>query len=108
TALKLLDQAKLTHPSTENVLIHSRLYDTGAPQFVALVAKTLSVLSAQPNVTNLQDPLFKQRGGGQVSADGHSVLIQFDIKGDPNKAKDKVAPILAAVDRLDTGRQFFT
>jgi uncharacterized membrane protein YdfJ with MMPL/SSD domain len=108
TALKLLDQGKLTHPATENVLIHSRLYDTGSPKFVALVAQTIHVLAAQPNVTNLQDPLFKQRGGGQVSADGHSVLIQFDIKGDPNKAKDKVAPILAAVDRIDTGRQFFT
>jgi RND superfamily putative drug exporter len=107
TALRILDEGGLVSPSTENVLVHSRLYDAGNPKFVAVVAATLRVLAAQPNVTNLQDPLFKQQGGGQVSPDGHSVLIQFDIKGDPNKAKGKVEPIVKAVAGVETG-QFFT
>ena len=36
-------------------------------------------------------------GGGQISRDGHSVLVQFDVRGDPTKAKDKIAPILDAI-----------
>ena len=48
-------------------------------------------------MTNIQNPLVKHGGGGQISRDGHSVLVQFTIKGDPDKAKDKVEPILDAI-----------
>ncbi|HZR95415.1 MAG TPA: MMPL family transporter [Gaiellaceae bacterium] len=101
-ALQLLDAGGLTRPASENVLIHSSVYDSGNPKFVAAVAATVRALAAQPDVTNLQDPLFKQNGGGQVSPDGHSVLVQFDVRGDPNKAKDRIEPIIAAV--ADVGR----
>ena len=107
-ALELLDRGGLVRPSSENVLVQSRLYDTSDPKFLAVVAETIRVLAAQPDATNIQDPLFKQHGGGQLSADGHSVLIQFDIRGDPDKAKDKVEPILAAVDRVDSGLPEFS
>jgi uncharacterized membrane protein YdfJ with MMPL/SSD domain len=108
TALRLLDEGGLVRPSTENVLVQSRLYDADSPKFVAVVAETLRVLGAQPNVTNLQDPLFKQGGGGQVSPDGHSVLVQFDVRGDPNEAKDKIEPILKAVAGVAAGKSDFT
>src|SRR5262245_2033456 len=102
-ALELLDRGGIVSPSSENVLVQSRLYDAGDPKFLAVVAETIRVLAAQPNATNIQDPLFKQQGGGQLSSDGHSVLVQFDIRGDPDKAKDKIEPILAAVERVDVG-----
>jgi len=37
-----------------------------------------------------------------VSRDRHSVLVQFDIKGKVEKAQDRVAPILAAVDGVQS------
>jgi RND superfamily putative drug exporter len=107
-ALELLDRGGLVRPASENVLIHSTLYDAGSPFFVATVAETIRVLAAQPNVTNIQDPLFKQHGGGQVSPDGHTALVQFDVRGDPDKAKVKVEPILAAVAKIAAANPTFT
>src|SRR6185437_6134635 len=95
----------LVQPATENVLIQSRRYTADDPQFAALIAQTAATLAPQPNVTNLQDPMFKQGNGGRVSRDGHSALITFDVKGDPNDAKDKVEPILQTVAALDTAHR---
>jgi RND superfamily putative drug exporter len=105
TALRMLSSGGLVEPATENVLIQSRRYTASDPQFAALIAVTSATLAPQPNVTNLQDPMFKQGNGGRVSRDGHSALITFDIKGDPNNAKDKVEPILGAVAALDAAHR---
>jgi uncharacterized membrane protein YdfJ with MMPL/SSD domain len=103
TALGMLERAGLTQPATENVLIQSRLYDASSPAFVSTIASVVQTLALQPDVTNIQNPMFKQQGGGQISRDGHSVLVQFDVRGDPNKAKDKIEPILAAVAGVQNG-----
>src|SRR5213079_1014846 len=50
-----------------------------------------------PSVTNMQSPLVNQ---GQIASDRHSVLVQFDVRGDADKAKDKVEPMLDAVARM--------
>jgi uncharacterized membrane protein YdfJ with MMPL/SSD domain len=105
TALRMLSSGGLVQPATENVLIQSRRYTADDPQFAALIAETAASLAPQPNVTNLQDPMFKQGNGGRVSRDGHSALITFDVKGDPNDAKDKVEPILQTVAALDTAHR---
>jgi uncharacterized membrane protein YdfJ with MMPL/SSD domain len=107
-ALRLLDQAGLVQPASENVLVHSTLYDTGNMRFVGVVAETVRALADQPNVIDLQDPLISQNGGGLVSPDGHSVLVQFNVRGDPNTAKDRVAPIMAAVAGVAKGHPTFT
>ena len=108
TALRYLNESGLVAPAGEMVLIQSRKYDAGSPAFSATIASTIQTLASQPNVANIQNPLFKQRGGGQISADGHSALVTFDIKGDPNKAQDKVAPILDAVALVGRGSPDFT
>ncbi|HEY2372154.1 MAG TPA: MMPL family transporter [Gaiellaceae bacterium] len=105
TALRMLSSGGLVQPATENVLIQSRRYTADDPEFAALIAETAATVAPQPNVTNLQDPMFKQGNGGRVSPDGHSALITFDIKGDPNDAKDKVEPILQAVAALDAAHR---
>jgi uncharacterized membrane protein YdfJ with MMPL/SSD domain len=101
TALRMLHSGGLIQPATENVLIQSRRYTADDPEFAALIAETAATVAPEPNVTNLQDPMFKQGNGGRVSRDGHSALITFDIKGDADKAKDKVKPILETVAALD-------
>jgi RND superfamily putative drug exporter len=108
TAIGYLDQAGIVQPASENVLIQSTKYDVSSPAFSSTIAATVQTLASQPNVTNLQNPLFKQHGGGQISQDGHSVLVSFDLRGDPNDAVDKIEPILAAVAAVERGNPAFT
>ena len=35
---------------------------------------------------------------GQISADGHSAIVNFDIRGDADNAVDKIDPVIDAVD----------
>ena len=108
TALRYLDQAGLVAPAGEMVLIQSRAYDASSPAFSATIASTIQTLAAQPVVTNIQNPLFAQRGGGQISPDGHSALVTFDVEGDPNTAQDRIAPVIDAVAAVATGSPAFT
>ena len=97
TALRLLEQAGFKQPSTESVLIQSRTQTAGDQGFISAIASVVQTLDGQKDVTSIQNPLVTEGGGGQISRDGHSVLVQFTIKGNPDKAKDKVKPILDAI-----------
>ena len=44
------------------------------------------------------------RTPASISRDRHSALVQFDVKGKAEDAKDKIAPILAAVDERPGGQ----
>ena len=65
-------------------------------RFHAAVQDVVRRLEAQPDVTNIDSP-FAPGSAGRVSSDGHSALVEFDIRGKSEDAKDKVEPILAAV-----------
>ena len=107
-AIRMLQGAGLIQPATENILVQSHRYDASSPAFVSTVAALAQMLALQPNVTNIQNPMFKQGGGGQISRDGHSVLLQFDVRGDPNTAKDRIKPILDAVAGVQKGNLSFS
>src|SRR5215469_15652650 len=96
-SMAMLEAAGMKSPSVENVLIQSRSETARTPAFRTAISRVVSALEAQPNVTDIQNPLVGAGRVGHVSADGHSALVQFTIKGDPDKAKDKVAPIMSAV-----------
>ena len=96
-ALTMLEQANFKQPATESVLIQSRNDTLRNPLFVSAVGSVVQTLDQQPNVTNLRNPLVDPERGGAVSRDGHSVLVQFDVKGDPDTAKDRVKPIMDAI-----------
>jgi uncharacterized membrane protein YdfJ with MMPL/SSD domain len=96
-ALRLLEQAGFKQPAIESVLIESRTLTAHDPGFLAAIGIVVQTLAGQPNATNIQNPLVEPGGGGQISRDGHSVLVQFTVKGDPDKAKDKIEPILTAI-----------
>src|SRR3954453_3042177 len=96
-AQRILESAGFKQPATESVLIQGRTETAKSPLMLSAVAGVVQTLSDLPQVTNIQNPLVKQGGGGQISADRHSVLVQFDVKGDADKAKDKIQPILDAI-----------
>ena len=47
-------------------------------------------------VANVESP-YAAGNGAQISADGHSAIVNFDIRGDSEKAVDKIDPVIDAV-----------
>jgi hypothetical protein len=101
-AEQILDQANFKLPARESVLVQSRTATVDQPAFVAAVASLVQTLSGQPDVLNIVSPV-DHPNAGLVARDRHSALVQFDVRGKAEKAKDKVGPILAAVDRAQAG-----
>jgi uncharacterized membrane protein YdfJ with MMPL/SSD domain len=96
-AITMLEQGGFTQPALESVLIQSGKHTADSPIVQSAIGGVVQNLARQPDVTDLHDPRTTPGGGGLISADRHSVLIQFAIRGDPDKAQDKIEPILAAV-----------
>jgi uncharacterized membrane protein YdfJ with MMPL/SSD domain len=63
------------------------------------VADTVAAVSGKPGVTNVQSP-YQKGNEGQVSKDGRSVLVDFDIKGDETATDSLVASTVTAVDKV--------
>ena len=96
TAEHILAAAHFQRPATESVLIQSA--SQTADQFVPVINEVRVALSEQKNVSNIQTPFLSP--ARLVSRNGHSALVQFDITGDVDKAKTKVAPVMAAIARV--------
>jgi uncharacterized membrane protein YdfJ with MMPL/SSD domain len=97
TALRMLEHAGMVQPASESVLIQSRKWTVDDAPMIAAIASVIVDLNGQKDATNIQDPRARPGGGGQISRDGHSVLVQFDVRGDPDKAQDKIKPIIDAI-----------
>lgn len=98
-AEQILDSANFKIPARESVLVQSGTRRVGDPTVNKAIADVVRALSAQPNVVNIVSPL-RRPDAGLVSNDRRSVLVQFDIRGKLEGAKDKVKPILATVARV--------
>ena len=75
------------------VLVQSDRYEAGDPAFDRAVDEATQKLAALPSATHVSSPT---EGGGQVSADGHSALVEFQIPGDADQAEERVDASLAA------------
>src|SRR5918992_2268055 len=84
-------------PAGETVLIQSDSLTANTPAFQAAIEDVTRRVSADPSVTNVRSPLARANAD-QISPDGHAAIVRFDIRGDPEKAVDKIDPVLAAVD----------
>jgi uncharacterized membrane protein YdfJ with MMPL/SSD domain len=100
-AEQILDRAGFNLPARESVLVQSRTATVGDPAFASAVAGVVLTLSQQADVTNVVSPI-EHPDAGLVSRDRHSALVQFDVKGRAEKAKDKIAPILRAIDGVQS------
>jgi uncharacterized membrane protein YdfJ with MMPL/SSD domain len=97
-AAQILDEGNFNIPARESVLLQSRTATVQEPVVAAAVKDVVQAVSRQPNVTSVVSPIEHPRAG-LVSADRHSALVQFDVKGKAEKAKNKIAPILEAIER---------
>src|SRR3954454_14484863 len=91
-AEKALDHAGM-RPVEEVVFVQSDKLTVRDPEFRAAVGELTGRLAKSQYVKNVESPLA---AGGDVSADGHAALVNFDIAGDSTEAKDRVDPSLAA------------
>ena len=76
-------------PVGENVLIQSRSRRVGDAAFTAAIRDVVVRVSGVAAVQNVHK--------GPISNDRHSALIEFDIRGDREKAVDKIKPVLDSV-----------
>ena len=96
-AEQILDRGNFAIPARESVLVQSATSTVADPQFSAAVAGVVQTLSQQPGVFHIVSPIEHPRAG-LVSRDRHSALVQFDVRGKAATAKDRIAPVIAAID----------
>jgi RND superfamily putative drug exporter len=106
-AVEILDRAGFQTPATESVLVQSKTLTVKDPSFRAAVADVVATLHRQHEATRIESPLAPGNRG-QISKDGRSALVTFDVRGKADDAKDKVAPITAAVAAVERTHPQFT
>ena len=105
-ALTILDEG-FKQPAGESVLIQSDSLKAGDPAFEAAIRAVLGTLAGQAAVTNVRSPL-DPGNGGQISAEGRSALVEFQIRGDADVAVEKIDPILLGIAEAQAAHpQFF-
>ncbi|HVV57206.1 MAG TPA: MMPL family transporter, partial [Gaiellaceae bacterium] len=106
-AERILARAGFQRQATESVLVQSKTRRVTDPAFRSAVGDVIRGISAQPVVRNVSSP-YDPANKGQISEDGHSAIVQFEIAGDPEKALDKVQPVLDRVAALQASHRAFT
>ncbi|HET7760136.1 MAG TPA: hypothetical protein VFK62_09455, partial [Gaiellaceae bacterium] len=96
-AEKMLSAGDFKSPATESVLVQARQggVTVDDPAFRSAISTVVQAVSQQAVVRNVRSPLESPQG--LVSKDRRSALVQFDIAGKADDAKEKIAPVLAAV-----------
>ncbi|MFJ8228653.1 MMPL family transporter [Streptomyces sp. NPDC094448] len=98
-AARIIDEAGIEDPATERVLISARGAQGPAatdPVFRSAVDAVLKAVAATGEATEPTSPY----SSGAISKDGRSALVQFDVRGDPETAGDRVEPLLKAVAKV--------
>ncbi|HEU4946947.1 MAG TPA: MMPL family transporter [Kribbella sp.] len=103
---RILD-AGFKQPAGESVLIESRSLRASDPAFTAAIEDVVAGISKLEAVQNVRSPL-ERTNAGQIAPNGHAVLVEFQIRGDADKAVEKVDPILDRVAEAQQAHpQFF-
>jgi len=79
----------------EQVLIQSRSASLPRGRLASVVDDLVTRLERAPAVAAIRSPLAAGNAG-QISKDGRSALVTFQITGNPETAADRVGPALAA------------
>jgi uncharacterized membrane protein YdfJ with MMPL/SSD domain len=88
-------------PVGESVLIENTSVAVDDAAFTAVIQDVVRRLETLDEVQNVQSPLDSENAD-QIAAGGHAALVEFEIRGDPDDAVDKIGPIL---DRVDVAQQ---
>ncbi len=100
-------EAGFEQPAAENVLVQSPSARVGTAAFDAVIADVVTRVSKVTDVRNIRSPL-SAGNAGLISKDGHAALVQFDIRGQKEKAVEKIAPVLDGVAAAQHAHPGFT
>ncbi|MFJ8955659.1 MMPL family transporter [Streptomyces sp. NPDC102381] len=96
-AARIIDDAGIDEPAGETVLVQSKdgQLRANAPEFKAAVADVVRAVEGTGKVTAVRSPYAAD--ARTISKDGRTALVQFDMRGDPDTAADRVEPVQKAV-----------
>jgi uncharacterized membrane protein YdfJ with MMPL/SSD domain len=86
---------KQTDAQGEFVLVQSSKLTTGSPAFRAAVQDVVRSVAGHPGMKNLRSP-YAGGNAEQISADRHSALVTWEMKGKYEQAKKKIDVLTAA------------
>jgi len=99
-AERALNKAFPQNTASESVLVQARPGGSVRdPQTVAAVRAVTAAVAARPHVLKLRSPLAPANAG-QISKDGRSALVTFELRGKDAQAEQAVVPVLAAVTKV--------
>ncbi len=105
-AERTIDDAFPKH-QVEQVLVQSSTTTANDASFKAVVADVQHRLSEVPYTKSFDSP-YASGNEGQISADGHSALLRFEIAGDEDQAQDRVGATLDATAAAQAANPDFT
>src|SRR5262249_89078 len=91
----------------EQVLIQSSNSTANEASFRAVVTDVQRRLAAVRYTQNFDSP-YAPANAGQISADGHSALVRFEIAGTEDQAADRVGATLDATAAVQAANPDFT
>ncbi|HEU5277648.1 MAG TPA: MMPL family transporter [Gaiellaceae bacterium] len=94
---EILD-AGFRQSAAERILVQSRTARVGDATFTAAMNDVVARVTKVPAVQNVRPP--------KIAKDGRAALVEFEIRGDKDKAADKIDPVLdavAAAQRIHSG-----
>jgi uncharacterized membrane protein YdfJ with MMPL/SSD domain len=84
---------------SELVLVQSSKLTINATAFRSTVNDVVAAVEHNPAVKNVKSP-YDPANGDQVSPDRNTAMVTFEMKGKYDDAKNKIDPIMAAVDKV--------
>jgi uncharacterized membrane protein YdfJ with MMPL/SSD domain len=99
-AERTLHKAGFEQPATEQVLIQAKGGGTIRTADAKRAARdVMAAVQATGRVEGARSP-YERGNAGQISDDGRSAVVLFTMKGERDKAEDRVQPILDAVGQV--------
>jgi RND superfamily putative drug exporter len=96
---RLIDDAKFNRHAHEMVLVQSANLTAHDAGFRSAVDDVVRTLGRDRQVIQIENPLSVDNPG-QITKDGHSALVRFEIAGDADTAAKRVQPVMDSVASL--------
>ena len=96
---RVIDNANFQNHAHEMVLVQSSSLTANDAAFRSGVNGVITKLQSYREVINVESP-YSPRYPGQISKDGHSALVRFQIAGNSDTAPDRVQPVMDGVASL--------
>src|SRR5262249_7314772 len=93
-------------PQTEIVLVQSKTVTAQSPAFRAVVDDVVNTVQPSASIKNLRSP-YDPGHADQISADGHTAMVEWDMKGDNDYATKRIDALTKATDSVQKAHPDF-